>query len=221
MTPTAKRQQIVQSVISGLFGHCYAVAVNVVNVQIVFVAAVLAGIAVAFQRSLTVAAKKGVIPVLFTHSLVVILIRSKPLVNALHVEFALAFRASVLNARSKHKIIAAFGTLLNRAFQRTTSSKHLCLPRDFGLRFLEVFRAAKASFLGRACWCVGSSANNTLPVNEPASRLSVGLQSARLTAPHVGGSFVNDRAAVWASQCSVFSHCSFRIKNERILAQVR
>lgn len=221
MTPTAQRQQVFQSVVSGFLGRGHAIAVDVVNVQIILAAAVLACVLVALQSGFAVAAEEGIVLGLLAHGLVVLWIRSQPFVNAAHVEFALAFRAAVLNARSKHKVIAAVGALLNGAFQRAASSKGFGLSCRFGLCLLELSRASCAGLLRCACGRIGHAANDTLPVNEPNAGLPVSFQSAGLAAPHVGGSLVNDCAAVWTSQCSVFAHSSSRIKNERILAQVR
>jgi len=221
MTPTAQRQKVFQSVISGFLRRGHAVSINVVNVQIVFAAAMLACVLVALQGSFAVAAKEGIVFVLLAHGLVVLWICGKPLMNAAHVELALTFRATVLYAGLKNKVIAATRALLNGAFQRTASSNSFGLFCRFSLRLFELSRAASTGFLRCTCGRVSYAANDTLPINEPNAGLPVSFQSARLTAPHVGRSLVNDCTAVWASQFSVFAHSSFRIKNERILTQVR
>jgi len=218
MTPTAQRQQVFQSIVSGFLGRCYSVAVNVVNLQIIFASAVLACVLVALQSSFSIATKESLVLCFFACSFVVLWVCSKPLVNTAHVEFALTFGAPVLNAGSKYKVISAVGALLNRAFQRSASSKGLSLSRRFSLRFFKLSRAAGAGLLRCASGCVGHAANNTLPANKPNASLPVCPQSAWLAAPHIGGSFVNCRATIGATKSSVFGHCASRNKNARILA---
>jgi hypothetical protein len=217
MAAPAQRQQIFQSVVSGVFGRGNAVAVNVVNLQIIFAAAVLACVLVSLQSGFPIAAEVCVVFVLFAYSLVVLWVGSKPFVDSAHVELALAFGTPVLNTGAKHEVITAIRALLDRAFKWATSGKHFGLTGCFGLSFLEVFGAAGAGFLRRASRRVAGSAHHALPINKPAAGLPVGLQSARLASPHVGGGFVNCRAAIRAVEGSVFSHCASRNKNAHIL----
>jgi len=115
MTTPAKRQQIFQSVVSGSLGRCHAIAVDVVDVKIIFAAAVLACVLVALQSGFAVASKVIIVAGLLGVLLQPLFVRRKPFVNALNFCCSLARRTTMLGAGFVFKVIAAFWTHQDRS----------------------------------------------------------------------------------------------------------
>jgi hypothetical protein len=150
MTTATKRNEVIQSVISGFLRACCSVPVNMVNVQIVFAAAMLASVVITLQGSLTVSAEVVVVCGFVGVLLQSVFVRRKPLMDSANFIFALAGWAAMLRTRAVLKIIAAF-----RAHQNCTDRS-----RASGLtQFLKVFDVFLASILwlaGRANLLAGA-----------------------------------------------------------------
>jgi hypothetical protein len=116
MTTTAKSLQILKDIVSVFFGGCCAVAVNVMNLKIILAAAVLAGVVVTFQSSVSISPEIVVVAGLLGVLLQTIFVGCKPLVNFANLCFSLAFCATVLWARFVNKIFATLRAVKDGAF---------------------------------------------------------------------------------------------------------
>lgn len=206
MTTTAQRQQVFQSIVSGFLGRCHAIAVDVVNVQIVFAAAVLAGVLVALQGGFAVAVKvvvvAGLVGVLFQ----AFFVRSKPFMNALNFCFALARRAAVLGACSVLKVIATFGAKQDGSSGRLPALAAK-LTQSLYVLFSPVGRlAGLADLLRRAGRLVGGFATGANFIGVPAAGLTVGGKRARLATLCVGRRLVEGFLTAKADERTVRFH---------------
>ena len=161
MTATAKRLQVIKSVVSLLLNRCCSVSVNVVNLQVAFAAAVLACITVAQKSCVSISAKIVIVSGFFSVRSTPFCIRGKPFVYFANFCASLALRASVLWARFINKIFAAFGAVKNSSFGSDALIKPHFTQRLCVL-LAAVFRLARfANFLGRAGWNVVTITNST------------------------------------------------------------
>lgn len=150
MTTPAQRHQVFQSVVSGFLGRGHAVAVHVVNVQIVFAAAVLACVLVALQSGLAVAAEVVVVACLVSVLFQPLLVRSKPLMDAANFCLALASWAAVLWARLVLKVVTAFRAHQDRS-DRSYATRFTQSPQ-----VLDVLQSAVFGFAGFAHLLAGT-----------------------------------------------------------------
>jgi hypothetical protein len=206
MTTTAQRQQVFQSVVSGFLGRCSAVAVDVMNVQIIFAAAVLACVLVALQGRISVAAEVIVVAGFLGVLLQSLFVRGKPFVYSPNFRLALAFGAAMLRASGVLKIISALSAHQNGAYRGYAT--RFTQPSQVRNVFLScVLRLAyRAHLLRCGSGLVGGAAHGASPWPYAAASLPVGGKCAGLATLHVGGGFVNHCAAVWAGKSSVFGH---------------
>jgi hypothetical protein len=162
MTTPAKRQQVFKDIVSMFLGGCRAFAVNVVDVKVVFAAAVLAGVLVTLQGGISVSAEAVVIFCFFGVLLQAIFVRRKPFMDFANLCFALALGAAMLGAGLVDKILTAFGAVKDSAFRgcaliqtHLTKRLNVLLAAVFGFtRFTDP--------LGAASGGVASTANDTL-----------------------------------------------------------
>jgi len=151
MTPTAKRYQIVQIIISGLSRACHAVPVYVVNLKVVLCAAVLAGVVVTLQGGFAVSAEMIIVSGLIGVLLQAVFVRSKPFMDSANLSFALALWASVLWARLVRKILATFRAVQDSAYWSLSLFKSK-LTQCFNILLLAVgWLAGGANLLARTC----------------------------------------------------------------------
>jgi len=151
MTPTAKRYQIVQIIVSGLSRACHAVPVYMVNLKVILCAAMLAGVIVSLQGGFAVSAEMIIVSGLIGVLLQTVFVRSKPFMDFANLSFALALWTSVLWARLVWKILATFRAVQDRAYWGLSLFKSK-LAQGFNILLLAVGCLARGtSLLARTC----------------------------------------------------------------------
>lgn len=206
MTPTTQRQQVFQSIVSGFLRRCHAIAVDVVNVQVIFAAAVLAGVLVALQGGLAVTAEMVVVAGLVGVLFQAVFVRGKPVVDALNFSFTLARGAAVLRSCSVLKVIAAFGAKQDGSSGLLPALKAK-LAQSLYVLFSPVVRlAGLADLLRRAGRLVGGFATDANFISVPAAGLTVSNKGARLAPLHVGRRLVEGFLTAKADERTVRFH---------------
>lgn len=208
MARTAQRLEIIQRIVSAIFGRRNAVAVNVVNVQVIFCAATLACVAVTLQSLDAVSAEAVVIFSLLPVLLYPVWVFGRPLlyssdVRIVATRFAFALRSS--------RVFKRRPTIFARqhvSFARRANGISLGSAVFSALDAMVFFFAAIARFLRRSCRHVAFATNRALTLREPAFGLSVRSKSARLASFCVGACSCYFRAAVRAIYDAVGLHMS-------------
>ena len=159
MAPPAQRQKIADVVVARLTRACYAIAVDVVNLQIVVCSTMLAGVLVSLKGKASIAAKTvvvfGFVGVLFE----ALFVRGKPLMDASNFRSSLTRLASDLWAGLVNVVFTAVRAIQNCANKRAASfGSQSTKVRNVFLTFMLVF-APKAHFLAGACWLIGCGTN--------------------------------------------------------------
>lgn len=208
---TTQRQEVVEFVVPALpSGRCTK-AVEVVNVQIVICAAVLAGVLVAFQCGLAISTKGEIVLGLGCVLCCLFWIACRPSANSGDVVGRLAPIASLLRAGSVFEVFSAI-LAKERSSNRNTASKNPALFEGLLVLLRSVRRAASwAHFLSGRFWFVCDAAPNASALCIAGLCLSVRLKGARATPFRIRGQAGNVRAAPKTFDGSVSSH-EFNLK---------
>ena len=212
MATTAKSLQILENIVSVFFRSCRAVAVHVMNVQIVLATAVLAGMVVALQGGFSVSPEIVIVSGLFCVLFFALRIKSKPTVDAFKFFGLLALWASVLRAGLVFKVFSAVRAHQDRANRRSTS-RNAKRPQMLSVALGSVRIAASwAGLLVASSGLVNRRTLNATAISKANACLSVCLQSARLAAFHVWRCFGGASATVGAGKKSVLAHGESNVK---------
>ena len=161
MTSAAKRQQIIQSVVSGFSGACHAVSVYMMNLKVILCAATLAGVIVSLQGGLTISTEVIIVSSFVGVSLQSIFVGCKPLVNFTNFFFALAVWAKSLWASFVLEVLSALWTIqcrTNRNYALFQSHLSQCIRV---LLFAVGWFTGNTNLLARACWDILRRTRNT------------------------------------------------------------
>lgn len=206
MAATAKRYEIFKRVVAELFCGCRAIAINVVNMQILYASAMLTGVLIALQGGFAVAAEHVIV---FSGLCVLLLafrIKGKPAVNAIELFGLLATRAAVLGSGFVLEIIAAIRAHQHGANGRCPFSKAK-LAQPLGVLFsLEGVAANRASLLMASRWLVGCATLHASSFGKANACLPMRLQRTGLASFHVGRGLGNGSSAVRTGEGAVLAH---------------
>ena len=206
MAATAKRYEIFKRVVAELFCGCRAFAVDVMNMQVLYASAMLAGVLIALQGGFAVAAEQVIVFGGLCVLLLAFRIKGKPAVNAIELFGLLATRAAVLGSGLVFKIIAAIRAHQHSANRRGPFSKAK-LAQPLGVLFsLEGVAANRASLLMASRWLVGCATLHASPFSEASACLPVGSQRTGLASFHVGRGLGNGSSAVRTGEGAVLAH---------------
>jgi ABC-type multidrug transport system fused ATPase/permease subunit len=205
---TAKGNQVVQRIVPQWALGGRSLSVNMVNVQMVLCAAILASVIVSLQGFAAIAAEAIVILGslgVFSHLITICI---QPFADFANLFSLLAFGASLLWTGAVFKIIAAFRAKQDRAnFDSAFLSAHF--TKGLGVFIGAVSRhTSLASALVASSRLVGIAANNAIALLKAASGLAVGSKGARFASLHIGGRSDNLLRAIGASYRSVVLHFS-------------
>lgn len=206
MATTAKRHEILKRVVAELFCGGRAFAVNVMNMQVFYATAMLAGVLIALQGGFAVAAEHKVVLGGFGVLLLSFCIDSKPTMNAFKFLGLLAARAAVLWSGLVLKVIAAIrahqhGSDWRGAFGKTKLAQTLGV-----LLGLKDTLAGGTGALMATRGLVGYAALHASPFSEASACLPVGSQRTGFAAFHVGRGFGNGSSAVRTGEGAVLAH---------------
>jgi hypothetical protein len=203
VTAPAKREEIIQRIVTQLFGRSDSSSVNVMNVQVFSNSAPLASEVVTLQRVLSVAAKVIVVKC-FAPVLIPLRILGKRPANLLDTAFLQASKAVLLWTRTVDEIGITLNTLKRGAnyygaflFPQFTQMQHIL--------FLPVRRATSvAALLGRASGLVEHLADKALAILKAVTGLPVSSQRTRFASLQVGRCLGHLRSAIGAIEDAVF-----------------
>lgn len=206
MAATAKRHEIFKRIVSELFCGCRAFAINVMNMQVLYASAMLAGVLIALQGGFAVAAEHvivfgGLCVLFFAFS-----IKGKPTVDAIKLLGLLATWAAVLRSGSVLKIIAAIRAHQHGANWRGTFSKAKLAQSLSVLLGFERVSAGWASLLMASRWLVGCATLHASSFGKASACLPVGTQRTGLASFHVGRGLGDGSSAAGAGKDAVLAH---------------
>jgi hypothetical protein len=203
VTAPAKRKEILQRIVTQLFGCSDSSTINVVNVQVFSNSAPLASEVVTFQGVLPVAAKVVVV-FGFADVFISLGVLGKRLAGLLSAAFFQASKAVLLRTGTVDEIGITLNALKRGAnrhsaflFPQFTQMQHIL--------FLPVRRATSvAALLGRASGLVQHLADQALAVLKAVASLPVSSQRTRLASLQVGRCLGHLRSAIGAIEDAVF-----------------
>ena len=217
MTTTAQRNQIIKGVVLKLFIGRDALPVDMMNMQVVGRAAMLAGVVVALKRCSAIASKVSIVSSFVSVALKPFLVRFQPLMYPRNVVFRLTLTAPMLWARVVDEIFTTVGTHQNGAFRRSTSLlSESSKMRPVVLSVKSLF-AGFADLLSRAGWLVGCAARNARPLLEAFTSLPMRGQGAMVTPLQVRGGFDDNGSTIMAGQFAIGFH---RFNSNQIPSQI-
>ena len=206
MAATAKRHEILKRVVAELFCGCRAFAVDVMNMQVLYASAMLAGVLIALQGGFAVAAEQVIVFGGLCVLLLAFRIKGKPAVNAIELFGLLATRAAVLGSGLVFKVITAIRAHQHSANGRGPFSKtKLAQPLSVLFGF-ECVSAGRASFLMASSWLVGCATLHASSFGKANACLPMCLQRTGLASFHVGRGLGDGSSAVGAGKGAVLAH---------------
>lgn len=206
MASPAKSNKVFERVIPLLFWCRDALPINVMNVQIIFAAAMLASMVITLQSNGSIAAKAVVVFCLGGVLFQSIFIGRKPFVNAANFTRSLASGASVLRPGYILKVIAALRTHQNCSFFDYAVFYTNAVSVIFCAFLSKLISAVSTNFLMAASWLVRHTTLLANTLGKTISCLPMSFKSARFAAFHVWRSLINSNSAVRAVKFSVFTH---------------
>lgn len=209
MARPAQRLEIFQRIVS-LFARCGdAKPVNVMNVQVIFAAAALAGVVVALQRLDAIPVKAVVVFGLLAILLNLIGVIGRPLSNSSNVSVVLASLALALRPRNIFKWGAAILTRKHVSFTWCANSVTFISAILSLLNAAIFFLTSIASLLYTTFRFVVISAYHARTFCKAALSLAVGCQGTRLAPFGVRRRSCYSLPAIWAVNLTVGFHMAF------------
>ena len=206
MTRTTQRLKIIQRIVSALFVRSNPVAVNVVNVQIIFAAAALAGVIVAFKSFDAVATETVIVFSLLSVLLYFVLVLSRPFAYSRDMNVILARLALTLRPSGVFKRRPAVFAWQHIASTWRTNSIPFGSAVFSTFDSVVFFFATITRFLHRACRLVVIAAYAALPHGKAALCFPVSGKGARLASLCVRACSCYFRAAVRTVNNTVCFH---------------
>lgn len=206
MAATAKRHEILKRIVAEIFCGCRAFAVNVMNMQVFYASAMLAGVLIALQGGFAVAAEHVIVFGGLCVLLLAFRIKGKPAVNAIELFGLLATWAAMLGSGLVFKIIAAIRAHQHSANGRGSFSKaKLAQPLSVLFGF-ECVSAGWASLLMASRWLVGCATLHASSFGKASACLPMGTQRTGLASFHVGRGLGDGSSAAGAGKGAVLAH---------------
>lgn len=206
MAATAKRHEILKRIVSELFCGCRAFPINVMNMQVLYASAMLAGVLIALQSGFAVAAEHVIVFGVLCVLLFSFRIKGKPAVNAIELLGLLATWAAVLWSGLVLKVIAAVRAQQHSANGNSAFSKAK-LAQPLGVLFgFECVSAGMAGLLMASRWLVGCATLHASSFGKASACLPMGTQRTGLASFHVGRGLGDGSSAVGAGKGAVLAH---------------
>lgn len=206
MTSSAKSLQIIEHIIPRMTRGCGAKSIPMMDVQVILTAAALTCVVVASQGSLAVAAEVVIIFCYLAIAGSLFGVVAQPLMDAGHLFFTLACRATALWSGDVSKTIAAVGALQGGSYRNSARLIPQARQGRFVLGASKLVTAIHANFLNRASrfkLCAARLAHFNC-VSDPS--LPVRSKGAWLAPLHIRRGFRGIFPTVWAGEKSIFCH---------------